>query len=121
MTLVEKAPTFYPAEKYHQQYYETNPSQAYCSFVISPKIEKLKKLYSPYLKKRLHNGTSFHLKRLMLFCKKVPKDLIRENTINISDRVIIIVGSVMPNFINLQISLTVAAAGRRLMMRYQVL
>ena len=51
VTLVEKAPTFYPAEKYHQQYYETNPAQAYCSFVISPKIEKLKKLYSPYLKK----------------------------------------------------------------------
>lgn len=51
VTLVEKAPEFYPAEKYHQQYYETNPSQAYCSYVISPKIEKLKKLYAPYLKR----------------------------------------------------------------------
>jgi hypothetical protein len=48
---LKKLPEFYPAEKYHQQYYETNPSQAYCSYVISPKIEKLKKLYAPYLKR----------------------------------------------------------------------
>ncbi len=32
---------FYPAEKYHQDYYRNNPHAGYCSFVIRPKLEKL--------------------------------------------------------------------------------
>lgn len=52
VTYVAEAPAFFAAEQYHQQYYELNPSQAYCSYIISPKIEKLKKLYAPYLKKQ---------------------------------------------------------------------
>jgi peptide-methionine (S)-S-oxide reductase len=35
---------FWPAEDYHQDYFAKNPDQGYCSFVIAPKIEKLKKL-----------------------------------------------------------------------------
>jgi peptide-methionine (S)-S-oxide reductase len=32
---------FYPAEKYHQDYFKNNPNQNYCSFVIKPKVKKL--------------------------------------------------------------------------------
>jgi peptide-methionine (S)-S-oxide reductase len=35
---------FWPAEDYHQDYFAKNPDQGYCSYVIAPKIEKLKKL-----------------------------------------------------------------------------
>ncbi len=34
---------FYPAEEYHQNYFEKNPYAGYCSFVIRPKLKKLKK------------------------------------------------------------------------------
>jgi peptide-methionine (S)-S-oxide reductase len=32
---------FYPAEEYHQDYYENNRGQGYCVFVIHPKLKKL--------------------------------------------------------------------------------
>lgn len=32
---------FYPAEDYHQDYYEANPFAGYCTFVIRPKLDKL--------------------------------------------------------------------------------
>jgi peptide-methionine (S)-S-oxide reductase len=34
---------FYPAEKYHQNYFNDNPGNPYCSFVIRPKVDKFKK------------------------------------------------------------------------------
>jgi peptide-methionine (S)-S-oxide reductase len=34
---------FYPAEGYHQQYYDNNSSAGYCRVVIAPKLEKLEK------------------------------------------------------------------------------
>jgi len=37
--------TFYKAENYHQNYYNLNGNQPYCSFVITPKIEKFKKVF----------------------------------------------------------------------------
>lgn len=36
---------FYPAENYHQNYYDSNQVQGYCSYVITPKIQKLLKDY----------------------------------------------------------------------------
>jgi peptide-methionine (S)-S-oxide reductase len=33
--------TFYPAEKYHQNYYNEHQSQGYCQFIIRPKLRKL--------------------------------------------------------------------------------
>ncbi len=36
---------FYPAEDYHKDYYDRNPSQGYCMFVIDPKVQKLLKEY----------------------------------------------------------------------------
>lgn len=42
---------FYAAEDYHQDYYEKNPYQGYCSFVIAPKLEKFEKVFGQKLKK----------------------------------------------------------------------
>lgn len=41
---------FYPAESYHQNYYNNNQSQGYCSLVISPKIHKFEKKFAHLLK-----------------------------------------------------------------------
>jgi len=38
---------FWPAEDYHQDYFAKNPGQGYCTFVIAPKISKLKKHLPP--------------------------------------------------------------------------
>lgn len=42
---------FYPAEDYHNDYYENNPTNSYCNFVITPKIEKFEKIFGDKLKK----------------------------------------------------------------------
>jgi peptide-methionine (S)-S-oxide reductase len=42
---------FYPAEDYHQNYFNLNGSQPYCSFVIRPKVEKFEKVFKDKLKK----------------------------------------------------------------------
>lgn len=39
---------FYPAEDYHQNYYNQNASQPYCRFVIVPKLEKFEELFGAY-------------------------------------------------------------------------
>lgn len=41
---------FYKAEDYHQDYYKNNQLQGYCSFVITPKLEKLRKIHAYKLK-----------------------------------------------------------------------
>jgi peptide-methionine (S)-S-oxide reductase len=41
---------FYPAEKYHQNYFNQNASQSYCQFVIRPKVEKFNKEFKALLK-----------------------------------------------------------------------
>ena len=42
---------FYIAENYHQDYYANNPVQPYCSYVIDPKIAKIREKFWKYLKK----------------------------------------------------------------------
>ncbi|HMM10842.1 MAG TPA: peptide-methionine (S)-S-oxide reductase MsrA [Bacteroidales bacterium] len=37
---------FYKAEEYHQNYFNRNPNQGYCQFVIVPKLEKFNKVFS---------------------------------------------------------------------------
>lgn len=44
VTEVAKLDSFFPAEDYHQNYYENNPDKAYCQAVIAPKVEKAKQL-----------------------------------------------------------------------------
>jgi len=41
---------FYKAEVYHQHYFDRNPYQGYCSFVIAPKVEKFRKVFKDKLK-----------------------------------------------------------------------
>jgi peptide-methionine (S)-S-oxide reductase len=36
---------FYPAEKYHQNFYNNNPNQPYCSYIIRPKLKKLEEVF----------------------------------------------------------------------------
>lgn len=40
--------TFYSAEPEHQDYFNNNPANGYCSIVISPKISKVRQHYSDY-------------------------------------------------------------------------
>jgi len=50
VTEVSSLATFYEAEEYHQDYYKNNSSQGYCSFVITPKLNKLRKQHIDKLK-----------------------------------------------------------------------
>lgn len=50
VTAIEPLENYYPAEDYHQNYFENNPNQPYCSAVIRPKVEKFKKLFKEQLK-----------------------------------------------------------------------
>jgi|SRR5688572_6292535 len=42
---------FYKAEDYHQNYYNTNGSDYYCTMVIQPKVEKFKKAFADKVRK----------------------------------------------------------------------
>jgi peptide-methionine (S)-S-oxide reductase len=42
---------FYKAEDYHQNYYNLNGEQPYCSMVIRPKVDKFRKVFKDKLKK----------------------------------------------------------------------
>jgi len=42
---------FYPAESYHQDYFEQNPRQRYCQIVIAPKVAKFRKEHLERLKR----------------------------------------------------------------------
>jgi methionine-S-sulfoxide reductase len=50
ITEITKLDVFYPAEEYHKNYYSKNSDQPYCEFVISPKLQKLRRLYSSKIK-----------------------------------------------------------------------
>ncbi|MBE0376439.1 peptide-methionine (S)-S-oxide reductase MsrA [Pseudoalteromonas prydzensis] len=49
VTEVSPATTYYPAEQYHQDYYNENPEQRYCSLLIAPKLQKFAKDYKQFL------------------------------------------------------------------------
>lgn len=50
VTQISPISTFYSAEGYHNNYYNQNKLQGYCSYVITPKIEKVKKVFRDRLK-----------------------------------------------------------------------
>jgi peptide-methionine (S)-S-oxide reductase len=51
VTEVAPLETFYPAEDYHQDYFEQNPRQRYCQIVIAPKVAKFRKEFLAKLKR----------------------------------------------------------------------
>ena len=50
VTEISEIPIFYEAEEYHQNYYRNNTSQGYCSYVITPKLNKLRQLHADKLR-----------------------------------------------------------------------
>ena len=42
VTEISKIENYFPAESYHKDYFELNPDNPYCNFVVRPKVEKLK-------------------------------------------------------------------------------
>jgi methionine-S-sulfoxide reductase len=52
VTTLESFKAFYPAEDYHQNYYNNNKEKPYCKMVIQPKIEKFEKIFKDRLKKK---------------------------------------------------------------------
>lgn len=50
VTKLSPVSTFFEAEDYHQNYYNQNKSQGYCSFVITPKIDKVRQYFKDKLK-----------------------------------------------------------------------
>ncbi len=52
VTEISPLTKFYKAENYHQNYYELNPNQSYCAYVIRPKLEKFRKVFKDKLKSR---------------------------------------------------------------------
>lgn len=53
VTVVTKFDNFYKAEDYHQDYYNNNPNQGYCSYVIAPKVKKFYKEFPELLKENV--------------------------------------------------------------------
>lgn len=51
VTEISPLDIFYPAENYHQEYFNLNGSQPYCNFVIRPKVDKFRKAFADKLKK----------------------------------------------------------------------
>jgi peptide-methionine (S)-S-oxide reductase len=49
-TKVEPFSNYYPAEAYHQNYFEQHPGQGYCAFVVGPKVDKFRKLFKERVK-----------------------------------------------------------------------
>lgn len=50
VTFIEPLVTFYDAEEYHQDYFNNNPGNGYCSIVITPKIVKARAAYTKWFK-----------------------------------------------------------------------
>jgi peptide-methionine (S)-S-oxide reductase len=51
VTEISPAKEFYVAEDYHQNYFNLNGNAPYCTYVIQPKLEKFKKVFTEKLKK----------------------------------------------------------------------
>lgn len=48
VTAITQLDVFYPAEDYHQDYFNNNPGNGYCSIVIEPKIVKARAQYKQW-------------------------------------------------------------------------
>ena len=53
VTEVRPAAAFHPAEEYHRQYFVRNPEQAYCAYVVAPKVRKFRDKFAAKLRHSL--------------------------------------------------------------------
>jgi peptide-methionine (S)-S-oxide reductase len=51
VTELKAAETFYPAENYHQEYFQRNSNQPYCQFVVAPKLAKFRRKFLDRVKR----------------------------------------------------------------------
>ena len=56
VTQIAPLSSYYPAEAYHQRYFERNPYQGYCMAVVGPKVAKFRKQFLDRLKRRTTAG-----------------------------------------------------------------
>ena len=52
VTQLAPLPDYYPAEAYHQRYFERHPYQGYCMAVVGPKVAKFRKQFASKLRRR---------------------------------------------------------------------
>jgi peptide-methionine (S)-S-oxide reductase len=52
VTEVRPVSKFYVAEDYHQEYFQNNPNQPYCTFVVSPKMAKFREKFAAKLRSK---------------------------------------------------------------------
>ena len=52
VTQVQPAEAFYVAEGYHQEYFENNPNQSYCQFIVAPKVRKFREKFANKMRPR---------------------------------------------------------------------
>ena len=50
VTELKSLSNYFPAEAYHQDYFENNPSQGYCAFVVAPKVQKFVQTFANKVK-----------------------------------------------------------------------
>lgn len=50
ITRLSALTTFYPAEAYHDNYFNLHPEEGYCQMVVRPKVEKIRKAFSNIMK-----------------------------------------------------------------------
>ena len=50
VTEVRPAEKFYVAEDYHQEYFQNNPNQPYCSYIVAPKLKKFREKFKQKVK-----------------------------------------------------------------------
>lgn len=51
VTEIAPVSIFYKAEDYHQNYFNQNGNAPYCTYIVQPKVEKFKKVFSEKIKK----------------------------------------------------------------------
>jgi peptide-methionine (S)-S-oxide reductase len=50
VTAIEPASEWWMGEEYHQDFFAKNPLQGYCNAVVAPKMAKVRKAFTGYLK-----------------------------------------------------------------------
>jgi peptide-methionine (S)-S-oxide reductase len=55
VTTLEPVAVWYPAEAYHQRYFQRNPTQPYVAHVVTPKVHKAREKFNEKLKSNIRD------------------------------------------------------------------